>query len=95
MIISNIIISKISPLNIDPIVQSVNITNKLLVVEEGSSPFGIAAEIITSVIEEIGNENLTILKRIGAIPIPVPSSQLLENAVLPNSTILDDIISRV
>ncbi len=95
MIPELIIISKISPLNIDPIVQSVNITNKLLVVEEGSSPFGIAAEIITSVIEEIGNENLTILKRIGAIPIPVPSSQLLENAVLPNSTILDDIISRV
>jgi len=90
-----IVPSKISPLDIAPIIRSVETTKNIIVVEEGSSDFGIGAEILSSVLENIGSDNVGIIHRIGALSVPIPSARSLEEYVLPNKSILDKIVQRV
>jgi len=89
-----IILTKISPLDITSIIESVGTTKCLIVVEEGSKNFGIGAEIIAQVVEQVGPSLIT-AKRIGALSVPIPSSRGLENYMLPNSTILEAIIKEL
>jgi len=81
-----IVLSSISPLNIDPIISSVKKTKKIVVIEEGGKEFGIGSEILSRVSEELGN-NLEMGKRIGAKGVPIPSARSTEDYVLPNSRI--------
>ena len=85
-----IVLSKISPLDVRPIINSVKKTGRLIVIEEGSKNFGIGSEIVSQVVEELGSDSI-VAKRIGALPIPIPSSKSLEEYVLPNTTIVEDI----
>ncbi len=78
-----LILSKINPIDYDIILESVNKTERLYVVEEGSKVGGIGSEIISEVAEKI-DKNIT-CKRISAIPVPIPSVKSLENKVLPTS----------
>lgn len=77
-----IVLSKISPIDVDDIVDSVTITKRLVVVEEGSTIGGIASEIISNVAEKT-DFNVQFLK-IGSLPIPIPSVKSLERQVIPN-----------
>ena len=85
-----IILSRISPLNISSVIDSVNKTKRIIAIEEGGKEFGIGAEIIAQVVENI-DIDLIAIGRIGALPVPIPSSQSLEDCVLPNTTLVDDI----
>ena len=76
-----IIPSLISDLPIESIVESVNKTGKLLVIEEGSPYAGIGAELISQIVEQIDYK--IVVKRIGAYPVPIPSVKSLEHIVLP------------
>ena len=76
-----IVPSKISQLPIDIIVQSLQQTKKLLIVEEGSAFAGIGAELIAQVVEQI--DFSIAAKRIAAHPVPIPSVKSLEHIVLP------------
>jgi 2-oxoisovalerate dehydrogenase E1 component len=68
------------PLELEPVEQSVRQTGALLVVEDGSTDFGIGAEIIARLTER----GLTFrAQRLGAAPVPVPAVIGLENALLP------------
>jgi len=87
-----IILTKISPLEIQPIISSAEKTRNIIVIEEGSIPFGIGAEIISSIVEAIGADKMKIMSRIGSLPVPIPSARSLEEQVLPNKTILKKII---
>jgi 2-oxoisovalerate dehydrogenase E1 component len=89
-----IVLSQISPLNIKPVIDSVNNTKRIVVIEEGGKEFGIGAEIIAQVVENTGVKIIT-AKRIGALAVPIPSSQTLEDYVLPNTTLVDDIFREV
>ena len=89
-----IILSKISPLDIQPVLDSLNITKRLIVIEEGGKDFGIGAEIVAQVVDNMGSE-IIFAKRIGALPFPIPSSESLENYVLPNTTLAKDIFREV
>jgi pyruvate dehydrogenase E1 component beta subunit len=89
-----IVLSQISPLNIGHILDSVNNTRRIVVIEEGGKEFGIGAEIIAQVVESASVE-IIIARRIGALAVPVPSSQSLEDYVLPNTTLVDDIYREV
>lgn len=84
------VITQISPLNPHLIVQSVRDTKKLLVIEEGSAVGGIGSEIIASISEQL-NEAIKV-RRIGALPVPIPSVKSLENQVLPSK---DRILSEI
>lgn len=86
-----IILSKISPIDIDPILKSVEITNKILTIEEGSKEFGIGAEIITKTVESLGSK-VILSRRIAAKPVPIPSARSTEDWVLPNNRIIENVL---
>ena len=53
--------------------------------------FGIGSEIISSVVENLGTNNIDLAQRIGALSVPIPSSKTLEENVLPNKSIIKKI----
>jgi 2-oxoisovalerate dehydrogenase E1 component len=89
-----IILSKISPLDINPILESVKITRRIITIEEGSKEFGIGAEIIAQTIESLGSQ-VILAKRIGAKPVPIPSARTTEDWVLPNNRIIESILEEL
>lgn len=85
-----IVLTKINPIDYSDIIKSVEITRKLVVIEEGSSIGGISSEIISNVIKQL-TYYIDCLK-IGALPVPIPAVKSLENLVLPNKyTIIKEI----
>lgn len=86
-----IILSLISPLNIKPVLNSVKKTRRIIVVEEGSDNFGIGAEVISEVMAECASD-IILAKKIGALPVPISSAKATESYVLPNTTLVEDIV---
>ena len=86
-----VVMSQISPLDTTVVEESVRKTRNIIVVEEGSSSFGIGAEILSSIIEKVGTNKVNIMHRIGAESVPIPSVRSLEKNILPNKKILDKI----
>ncbi len=74
--------SRISPLNITPILESVTATNRLLTVEEGSNVAAYSSEIAALLMEN--NIQLSAFKRISNNEI-IPSSFKAEMAAIPNT----------
>jgi 2-oxoisovalerate dehydrogenase E1 component len=89
-----IILSKISPLDISPILESVKITRRIITIEEGSKEFGIGAEIITQTVENLGSQ-VILSKRIAAKPVPIPSARSTEDWVLPNNRLIENILEEL
>lgn len=76
-----IILSRLCPLDLTPILDSVQGTRCLVTVEEGSGFTGIGAEVIAQVMETV---NFPVrVKRIAAQSVPIPSVRSLEDRVLP------------
>lgn len=73
----------VAPLDLDPVLESVAKTGRLLIAHEAVVPFGIGAEIAAAV----GREQFWALdvpiERVGAAPTPPPYSPPLERAWLP------------
>jgi pyruvate/2-oxoglutarate/acetoin dehydrogenase E1 component len=78
-----VVLSQLSPFTIDPILNSVRKTHRLLVVEEGTYTMGWGAEIIARTTEVLG-QDLYNAARVASLDIPVPASGPLETAVLPD-----------
>jgi len=77
-----IVPSLISHLPVDIITEAAEKTQRLLVIEEGTSFAGIGSELIASVVEKA---NIKIeASRIAAYPVPIPSVKSLEHIVLPD-----------
>ena len=71
----------LSPLILDPVIDSLkNKVKALVVVEDHSSDFGIGAEIVCKMAEASIYKPI---KRIGAKPYPIPSVKTLEDKILP------------
>jgi len=85
-----IVLTQLSPLNPDPIFESVSRTGRLLTIEEGTRESGWGAEVIARINEAHGQE-LKVAHRIAALNLPIPASGQLEAAVLPG---VEDIIQR-
>lgn len=88
-----IVLSKLSPLDVSPIIDSLKKTKNLIIVEEGGKSFGIGSEILSSVMEHPEIPELGIRRRIGAHPVPIPSARSLEEYILPNKKILMEIVT--
>ena len=74
--------SQLAPLRAEPIVESVSRTGRLVVVEEGTEPWGFGAEVVSRVSEELGARPPR-CARVGAYPLPIPSARPAEKCVLP------------
>lgn len=89
-----IVLSKINPIDLEIVLESVRKTGILFVVEEGSATGGIGSEIIATVCENI--ENKIITKRIASLPVPIPSVKSLENKVLSTEeTVFNQILNSI
>jgi pyruvate/2-oxoglutarate/acetoin dehydrogenase E1 component len=82
--------TRLSPVNIDPLLSSLNRTGRLLTVEEGTFTLGWGAEIVARASEAMGGR-LRASHRVAAWDLPVPASGPLEAAVLPG---VDEIIQQ-
>ena len=80
----------ISDLPISLIAKSVRQTGNLLVIEEGSTYAGIGSELICRLTEE--SDFTFNAKRMGALPVPIPSVKSLENIVLPGRSSIIEMI---
>ena len=85
--------SQLSPLNMEPIIDSVSRSKRLMTVEEGTLRGAVGNEIITKFVE--GHMDILINNpiRIAAIDDIIPSSRKLEDKVLPSpGNIYDSVI---
>ncbi|MGQ9777782.1 MAG: alpha-ketoacid dehydrogenase subunit beta [Thermodesulfobacteriota bacterium] len=72
------------PLDLETILRSVRKTNRVIIIHEGCRRGGIGAEIACCIQEEAFDYLDAPVERIGALNVPVPYSEPLESAVIPN-----------
>jgi len=85
----------IYPLDIEPVLQSVKISGRLLVVEEGQLFCGFGSEVLAAVYERPPGLSL-VVRRLGPAQHPVPSSKPAETASLPGAdAILNECVEMV
>lgn len=77
-----IIPSLISQMPVDLVAASAAATGRLVVLEEGSAYAGPGSELISAVVEQLDVKIK--VKRIAALPVPIPSVKSLEHIVLPD-----------
>ncbi|MGQ9500843.1 MAG: pyruvate dehydrogenase complex E1 component subunit beta [Anaerolineae bacterium] len=71
------------PLDMAPVLQSVQKTNRLVVVEEGWRSYGVGAEIAARVMERAFDYLDAPVRRVAQAEVPLPYNRRLEQMVLP------------
>jgi pyruvate/2-oxoglutarate/acetoin dehydrogenase E1 component len=91
-----IVPTRLSPIDISPILYSVLQTSRLLTVEEGTAPLGWGSEIVSMVIEAAPVSLRLAARRVAAREGCIPTSRPLEDKALPGSEdIYDKAVSLV
>ncbi len=80
------------PLDLNTLLQSVRKTNRIVIVHEGFRRGGVGAEIACNIMEEAFDFLDAPIQRVGASNVPIPYSEPLESAVIPNE---EDIVTEV
>jgi len=91
---SVLVISQLHPLPVDDLLDAFRRSGAraILTVEEGNTFSAIGSEIVATLVEY----GPVAAKRIGKLPVPIPSPRSLEDAVLPNvESILDSLCTLV
>jgi pyruvate/2-oxoglutarate/acetoin dehydrogenase E1 component len=82
----------LAPLDLGTLAESVLRTGRALIVHEAVSDFGPGAEIAMRLTERLLYDIEGPIRRLGALPTPVPYSPPLEEAVLPGSASIADAV---
>ena len=90
-----IIPSLIRQVTVDDFLDVVRQSGRLLILEEGNKIGGWGAELTSRVQEEIFNDLLRPIQRVGAEDIPIPSSLPLEREILPSQEKVVDMILKM
>ncbi|MEW6374924.1 MAG: transketolase C-terminal domain-containing protein [Thermodesulfobacteriota bacterium] len=72
------------PLDLETLLRSVRKTNRVVIIHEGCRRGGIGAEISSLIMEEGFDYLDAPIERVGALNVPIPYSEPLENAVIPD-----------
>ena len=83
------------PLDKETVINSVKKTGRILVVDEDYKSYGMSGEIITSVVEQMGNKFKYLPKRLTYPDIPVPYSRPLEKFALPDKEKIINIVKNM
>src|SRR5262249_18618334 len=75
----------LSPLDSDTIVQSVEKTGRLLVVDNGWATCGAGAEIVARVAQRLMGVRDVRVQRLGFAPVTCPTTRCLEDLYYPNA----------
>jgi 2-oxoisovalerate dehydrogenase E1 component len=84
ILVEYLVPAQLAPLRVAPIVDSVRRTGRLVVVEEGTTPWGFGAEVVARVSEAL-RERPPRVARVGAHHLPIPSARPAEEIVLPDA----------
>lgn len=79
-----LVVAQLAPLRLAPILDSVRRTGRLVVVEEGTMPWGFGAEVVARVAEELG-AGLARAVRVASHHLPIPNARPAEQQVLPDA----------
>ena len=79
-----VIPAQLAPLRLDAILHSVRRTGRLVVVEEGTGPWGFGAELVAAVSEAMAGQPFH-CARVAAHPLPIPGARPAEDVVLPDA----------
>ena len=90
-----VILSQISPINNEPILNSISRTGKLITVEEGTLNACTGSELIASLIENGHQLLMKPPKRIAAQNDIIPSAKTLESRVLPSRNSIRDAVKSI
>jgi 2-oxoisovalerate dehydrogenase E1 component len=85
----------VAPLDIVPILESVQKTGRLLIAHEAVVPFGVGAEIAATVAKEAFWDLDAPIQRVGAATSPAPYSPGLERAWLPDRDDIFEVVRRL
>jgi pyruvate/2-oxoglutarate/acetoin dehydrogenase E1 component len=83
------------PLDLETLLQSVRKTNRVVIVHEGCRRGGIGAEIASNIMEEAFDFLDAPIQRVGALNVPIPYSEPLENAVIPGEEEIATAVKKV
>jgi len=78
------------PLDCDTLIASARKTGHLLIVHEAVRDFGAGAELAATIGEELYDELLAPVRRLGAPAVPMPFSPDLEKTLLPSANTIAD-----
>jgi 2-oxoisovalerate dehydrogenase E1 component len=78
-----IVPSQLAPLRAEPIIESVRRTGRLVVIEEGTAPWGFGAELVAQVSEAL-RDRPPRCARVAAHHLPIPNARPAEESVLPS-----------
>ena len=81
----------LAPFHLEPILHSLQKTNRLITIEEGSQTMGWGAEIIARV-TELSGADMVATARVGACDLPIASAPSIESEILPQ---VSDILTTV
>ena len=76
-----VLFTQLSPFNLEPLFDSLQLTRKLITVEEGTLTLGWGAEVAARATETI---NSLQIRRVAALDFPVANARTLEDAILPS-----------
>ncbi len=79
-----VLFSQLSPFNIDPLLESVQRTGRLLTVDEGTLSLGWGAEVISRIVERSNDLSRYYVSRVAALDLPIANSKALEDEILPS-----------
>jgi pyruvate/2-oxoglutarate/acetoin dehydrogenase E1 component len=76
-----VLFSQLSPFDMEPLIDSLKRTHKLLTVEEGTLAYGWGGEVAARSVERMSGLQI---RRVGALDFPVANARTLEDAILPS-----------
>jgi 2-oxoisovalerate dehydrogenase E1 component len=85
----------VAPLDVEPILESVHKTSRLLIAHEAVVPFGIGAEIAATIGRQAFWDLDAPIERVGAVATPPPYAPDLERAWLPDRDNIIEAIRRL
>ncbi|MCP5050919.1 MAG: hypothetical protein GY940_27385 [bacterium] len=85
-----IVLTRLWPLQLDDIIDSVKGSGKLVVVEEGPAEYGIGSAVIAGVVRNV--DRGIDARAVGAEAVPIPAARVLENRRLPDGEKIIDAI---
>jgi pyruvate/2-oxoglutarate/acetoin dehydrogenase E1 component len=85
----------LSPLDMDPLIQSAKETGHVLIVDEACRSFGVTAEIAARIQEDAFDYLDEPVRRLGALDVPVPFAPSLEDQTIPNTAQIVEIVKEM
>jgi len=82
LFVEMIVLTRLAPFEIQPIIDSADKTGRIVTVEEGTHDLGWGAEVLARATQSLG-ARLTASGRVAAMDLPIPASKPLEEQALP------------